>query len=153
MTDLIIKLCSTSIFHFNFLRFNKTEALISGLRFLGSYEFKLSSYIEDQSWTNKRKKLSVGLIRKKKSISAKLGTLNWWLGGINGTVMWRGIDQIHIFNKTRLTNVDHPRAIEIYQNWFEYIRTGSIFVISLRYIGLKWPSSQINELEMFKRLE
>jgi len=36
---------------------------------------------------------------KKKLISAKLGTLSWRLDGINGAMMWRTIDQIHIFNK------------------------------------------------------
>jgi len=39
------------------------------------------------------------------------------------------------------------------RNWLEYIRTGSIFVISSRYMGLKWPLSQINELGVFERLE
>jgi len=54
--------------------------------------------------------------------------------------------------KTWLTNVDHHRAIQIYQDW-EYISTGTIFVISSRFMGLQWPSSQINELGELKRLE
>jgi len=41
----------------------------------------------------------------------------------------------------------------LYRNWLEYIRTGSIFVITSRYMGLKRPSSQINELGVVKRLE
>ena len=35
----------------------------------------------------------------------------------------------------------------------KYIKTGSIFVISSRNMGLKWPSSRINELGVFTRLE
>ena len=90
--------------------------------------------------------------KKKKLISAKLGTSNRWLDEINGT-MWGESTKCISSIKTWLTNVDHHRVIEIYRNWLEYFRTGSIFVISSRYMGLKWPSSQINELGVVKRLK
>jgi len=100
MTDLTIKLCSTLMFHSNFLwedsllilggffltlgglKFNITEVLLSGLVCfsLGCCECKLSSHTKDQSWTNQKKKI-IGRCndhhyKKEKSISEKLGRLN-----------------------------------------------------------------------------
>jgi len=47
-------------------------------RFLGSYEYQLSSHIKDQSWINQRKKLLVGVIitlcYQKKSSCARNAT-------------------------------------------------------------------------------
>jgi len=63
----------------------------------------------------------------RKEISAKLGTLNWWLGDISGTMMGRGIDQMHISNKN-ITNQfwpswshqNIPKLTWIYQDWLNF---------------------------------
>jgi len=90
---------------------------------------------------------------KRKSIYAKLGTLNYvWVELVVqrcGGKSTKCISEI----KTWLTNIVQHRVTKIYQNWLEYIRTGSIFVISSRYMGLKWPSCQINELSVAKRVK
>jgi len=78
MTDLTIKLCSTWIFHSNFVTFNQTKVLMSGLRFLGSDECKLSN----QSWTKKKliwcSTLSAGVIIINKLVKKKFNSCKTW---------------------------------------------------------------------------